>query len=51
MMKAAKDLNILSRNGCYPNCKVTLDTRTSNDVALSNLASWRYLQSFNIFSR
>lgn len=29
---------------------VTKDTRDPNDVALSNLASWRYLQWANVFS-
>jgi len=51
MMNAASSLAIFGRNGCYPNCKVTARNRTSNDVALSNLASWRYLQTFNIFSK
>lgn len=33
------------------NRKITKDQRMPNDVALSNLASWRYLQEFKIFSR
>lgn len=50
MMNTAKSLDIYARNKCYPKCNVTKGNRTSNDVALSNLASWRYLQTFNIFS-
>lgn len=48
-LKAAKRLDIFDRNQCYPNCNVTKDNRTTNDVALSLLASWRYLQIFNLF--
>lgn len=39
---------ISSRNA--PGRTVTKGTRNPNDVALSNLASWRYLQWANIFS-
>lgn len=49
-LQSAGSLDIYARNGCYPNCNVTADTRDANDVALSNLASWRYLQWANIFS-
>ncbi|WP_340199088.1 hypothetical protein [Ascidiimonas sp. W6] len=33
------------------NRTITKEQRDPNDVALSNLASWRYLQEFKIFSR
>ncbi len=49
-LKAAKRLNIFDRNQCYPNCNVTAGNRTTNDVVLSVLASWRYLQEFKIFA-
>ena len=50
-LQSAGSLDIYARNnGCYPDCNVTASTRDANDVALSNLASWRYLQWANIFT-
>jgi len=51
VLSAAKSLDIYGRNGCWPDdCNVTAENRDPNDVSLSNLASWRYLQTFNLFS-
>lgn len=51
-LKAAGSFDIMFINRGYsPNRVITQDNREPNDVALSNLASWRYLQTFNIFSK
>lgn len=43
-------LDIFGLNGILPTKIVTKNNRNAHDVALSNLASWRYLQTFKIFS-
>ncbi|NER18528.1 hypothetical protein [Spongiivirga citrea] len=43
-------LDIFGLNGILPAKTVTKKNRNAHDVALSNLASWRYLQTFKIFS-
>jgi len=51
-LKNNKGLDIFKINSQLdPNRVITKDNRKPNDVALSNMASWRYLQEFNIFSR
>ncbi|MEL0650803.1 hypothetical protein V6246_05170 [Algibacter sp. TI.3.09] len=49
-LEKAATLDIFARNTDYGSRVVTLDNREPNDVALSNLASWRYLQWSNTFS-
>ncbi len=51
-LEEAGGLNIFYRNTLNSKgYKITKHKRDANDVALSNLASWRYLQTAKIFSK